>query len=257
MLLVKASITGDIMEVRRLVEKYKVDINEIDMFGHTPLYYAIVWENKEVVQFFIKYCYKIQISAIEFMCKSGELEFIASIIGMNSINDRAILYFACIYDQLNIVEFLIKKTHIKLHDNFWQSPSCPSVIGLPNRKYGISLLQANDKHRWHNLQAGYTALTAACAWDSLSVVQYLIEAACASVNCKDGNQRTALDVACDMVSLKVIKYFLDNPALINRITRDGWDHKLFTAPSINEWLDIVEYLLDNTSINFFFLCNFT
>ena len=232
MSLTKACLIGDLNEVKRLIEECREDVNKTDTFSHTPLYNAIISGNEKIAQY-LNNCDNIryQDNDIKLIYKEGKLDLLESTTDQDSPHWLAAMHFACKYDRLNIVKFLIK-------------------VGRVNQYSGA--YGPCDEFLWMNY-LGYTALTAASTEDSISVFKHLIQTRhplrdIEVVNLPDLNGDTPLTAACKKVSLNVIKYILNN-LHYSVCFSPRWDRNLYAAAKINDWLDILEDLLGSKSIH--------
>jgi len=239
--LLGASETAYLNVIKYLL-KFGADINVKDMFGWTPLMYAVNSSDLETVKYLVEYgadidiknnngfnalmlaldadyldvanyldlkSKKIDESVRDLMKPKSEEDILSNIVNLTQEEKDENIVNASLYNYLNVIKQLIKS--------------------------GADV-NARIKHGW-----GWSALMCASLKNNLDTVIYLIEKG-ADVNLKDnliGN--TALTLASKHGHLTTVKYLVEHGADVNTLNNIGFSPLMGASDG---YLDVVKYLIE-------------
>jgi len=135
---------------------------------------------------------------------------ISSCIHISNYKGRTALFYACIYNRLDIAKHLIEKcgAMVNIRDNFDRTP-----------------------------------LAYACRSGNIIFVRYLVEECNATVEVKDETGRNLLFDACDGMSIDVVKYIKEKFNIAPSLKDNSGNNAVFHAWTNNGSNEIVRYLM--------------
>ncbi|WP_341815922.1 ankyrin repeat domain-containing protein [Wolbachia endosymbiont (group B) of Idaea biselata] len=243
--------------IRLILEKIGQDelsevINATDRIGLTPLYYAIIDDNLEVVKFLIEKGAELIVNdeySIHCAAMFGSLKVVKYFINEKYFNLDELgeqcespLAYAIKFDQLSVIKYLIKKgADVKLLDDeeimhlfyyAFEPGNLDIAQYLVRNLNGVNLRS----------EGGESLLHYAAMYGSSYIVEYLVQNG-ANVNLPDHDGKSPLCYALMSGDLDIIKYLLKNGANVNLPDHDGKSPLYYAATSGD--LDIVKYLVQN------------
>lgn len=210
--------------IRLILEKIDQDklsevINTTDRTGLTPLYYAIIDDNLEVVKFLIE--------------KGAEL----------IVNEEYSIHCAAMYGSLKILKYFFDQGYFQLDESDGMCEDCLTYAikhdQLSIIKYligeDVSVDSLDDDEIMHLFYYAFEP-------GSLDIAQYLVRNL-NGVNLRSEGGESLLHYAAMYGSSDIVEYLVQNGANVNLPDHDGKSPLYYAATSGN--LDIVKYLLEN------------
>ncbi|MFC1843017.1 ankyrin repeat domain-containing protein, partial [Candidatus Dependentiae bacterium] len=213
----------NIKEVKRLVEKEKIDVNKADDYGETPLSCA---------------CWRNSLDMVKCLVENGAKKS----INKEDYNCVTPLFWACQNNNLKMVKYLIQKGAKK---SINKVVSCRYHKG-ENPFYWACKNNNLEMVKYLIQKGANDPLLKACKVGNFKVVSYLVEnSAKESINKSGNNGETPLYWACWRNSLDMVKYLVQNGAKesINKMDNDGYATLYWAC--FNNNLDMVKYLIEN------------
>lgn len=279
--LYNACSNGKLDVVKYLIDSLGAKFDE-DVIGpndHTELYVACENNHYEVVKYLVEKGAKVNCinnSYLSIACQNGYIEIVKFLIeqgaDMNALHyDKTCLFVACAgeYDrhegnkrymktyavrQLEVVKYLVEcgadmETKCKFQgDKYWNYGTALNVSCKKNNvvlaRYLIE--QGANVNMYYEDSLSETCLLLACSYlnENLEMVKLLIRSG-ANVNHRNNTGSTCLHVAIQKGNLNVVKYLIDQGAILQQ-NNDGIG-ELYLACKFNN-LEIVKYLIEERSI---------
>jgi ankyrin repeat protein len=121
MIIFKAVKQTDLKKLETIIKKKIDDVNKVDRNGRTPMHYAALDGNLEVVKLFLKYNAKVNpndndgYTPLHYAAINGHLEVVQHIVkhsaNVNQINNRvnSPVYYALLKGHIRVVLYLVEQ----------------------------------------------------------------------------------------------------------------------------------------------------
>jgi ankyrin repeat protein len=219
---------NDPKRVAEILKDTSFNANKADNKGLTPLYWACLKNNLDIVTLLLNHGAKKSINKANNYCWTP-------------------LHWACVNNNLEIVELLLKygaDANIANDDG-----DTPLIWACYNNNLDIVTLLldhgAKESINKADNNYGWTPLYLACEKNNLEIVELLLDhGAKESINIANNNHgSTPLIWACEKNNLDIVKLLLDHDADANKANNDCWTPLNIACGNNN--LDIVTLLLES------------
>ena len=205
--------------VKYLVEEKKLDINEKDGWGYTPLHYAVESNNENLVKYLLKH--GADINALLHWAAANNVEKLVKYlvehgadINKEDVRGKTPLYLAVEYNNKNLMKYLVEHgADINKEDEDWWTPLM-SAINSGNENI-VKYLVENKADINKQNKSGITPLYWAVYINNESIVKYLVEHG-ADVNKEDVRGYTPLHRAAGSNNENLVKYLVEHRADVNK-----------------------------------------
>ncbi len=266
MIIFKAVKQTDLKKLETIIKKKIDDVNKVDRNGRTPMHYAALDGNLEVVKLFLKYNAKVNpndndgYTPLHYAAINGHLEVVQHIVkhsaNVNQINNRvnSPVYYALLKGHIRVVLYLVEQgVDVNLADKWGNTPlhyaalyGHIGVLELLLKKDDVDINQNNNDQK--------SSLFFAATKNHLKAGEILLKYGADFSNAINDQDKSLL---CDFYE-KIIEY------IANKIVAEHAEyeykmlafamvaHNRLGADSLlhvnnNNFNDLIEYILDLSS----------
>jgi NADH:ubiquinone oxidoreductase subunit E len=252
--------------IKRLVDRYQIDVNQIDDRGQTGLSLAC-WKNTniEVIKYLMENLRidenfmndNINVCLVLACGGNANLEIIKYLmedqrLDKNYVTDEddsdTCLTYACRENpNLHVIKYLIEDQGMDpkhLSDtNSCLGLACMRNTNLEIIKYLINDQKMDINHLNYNFD---TCLTLACMGNNLDIIKYLVNDQKMNINHVNNNSDTCLTLACQhSTNIEVIKYLINDQKMnINHVNNNS-DTCLTLACRHCMNIEVIKYLIEH------------
>lgn len=203
----EAARTGDIKELKRLIEEEGVDVNKPIAMGGFGVSAG---------------------TFLEYASRGGQVEAVEYLISKGANDYLSALHFA---DNLEVVKIIIE------YGGEGIPLESPLLSQIRNKDIALYLIEQGADVTYHDVSDGKTALHRG-VYNGLAFVKILVEKG-ANVNARDKNNMTPLHNAN---SLEVVKYLVEKGANVNAVDNSGNTPLLNVISVANP--EVAKYLIE-------------
>ena len=229
-----AVANGKLNVVQYLVKEAHANFDTKDSKDKTALMYAARRGNLDILRCLLEAKANLEAKTVDFgdLCSCDTsvvrclLEAKVNLEGRDACGET-LLHSAVTKGNLNLVQYLVKETHVNLdeRDEDYFTPLMKAIMSNKETAKYLSVIKclvearANLEATVPPIQLTVLHLAAACARyyddsyhrhiERVDVVQYLVNEARANLEARDSKGRTPLIIACNHGATRVVRFLLD------------------------------------------------